>query len=115
MKPFQFIQTILLWAHILKQMLVFFLGMVFYTILSPEANLQINPKRMEERIQALSQFGKNPEGGVSRDAFSDADIEGRNYIQSLMKKAGLEVRIDMAGNIIGRKEGRNSSLHGSHP
>src|SRR5262245_55345362 len=73
---------------------------------------------MEERIQALSQFGKNPEGGVSSVAFSDADIAGRNYIQTLMKQAGLEVRIDTAGNIIGRKEGSNPKLlpilFGSH-
>jgi beta-ureidopropionase / N-carbamoyl-L-amino-acid hydrolase len=82
------------------------------------ADLRINAKRMEERIAALSQFGKNPEGGVSRVAFSDADIAGRNYIQTLMKEAGLAVRIDTAGNIIGRREGSNPSLppilFGSH-
>ncbi len=82
------------------------------------ADLHINAKRMEERIAALSQFGKNPEGGVSRVAFSDADVQGRNYIQTLMKAAGLEVRIDTAGNIIGKREGSNPSLppilFGSH-
>jgi N-carbamoyl-L-amino-acid hydrolase len=82
------------------------------------ADLHINAKRMEERIAALSQFGKNPEGGVSRVAFSDADIQGRNYIQTLMKEAGLEVRIDTAGNIIGKRAGTNPSLppilFGSH-
>ena len=82
------------------------------------ADLHINSKRMEERIQTLSQFGKNPEGGVSRVAFSDADIQGRNYIQTLMKAAGLEVHIDTAGNIIGKREGSNPSLppilFGSH-
>jgi beta-ureidopropionase / N-carbamoyl-L-amino-acid hydrolase len=82
------------------------------------ADLQINAKRMEERIAALSEFGKNPEGGVSRVAFSDADIAGRKYIQTLMKEAGLQVRIDTAGNIIGKREGSNPSLpsilFGSH-
>ncbi len=82
------------------------------------ADLQINAKRMEDRIAALSQFGKNPEGGVSRVAFSDADIQGRNYIQTLMKAAKLQVRIDTAGNIIGRREGKDPSLapilFGSH-
>jgi beta-ureidopropionase / N-carbamoyl-L-amino-acid hydrolase len=82
------------------------------------ADLHINAKRMEDRISALSQFGKNPEGGVSRVAFSDADVQGRSYIQTLMKEAGLQVRIDTAGNIIGRKEGSNPSLppilFGSH-
>ncbi len=62
------------------------------------------------RIHALGRFGANPEGGVSRVAFSDADIAGREYIKSLMRDAGLEVRIDTAGNIIGRRAGTDPSL-----
>ena len=81
-------------------------------------NFRANPVRMEERIVKLSEFGKNPEGGVSRVAFSQADIEGRKYITTLMKAAGLKVRIDAAGNIIGRREGRDPKLpvilFGSH-
>jgi beta-ureidopropionase / N-carbamoyl-L-amino-acid hydrolase len=73
---------------------------------------------MAERIKELSQIGANPEGGVSRVAFSDADVEGRKYIRSLMEKAGLTVRVDTAGNIIGHREGRNQKLpvilFGSH-
>ncbi|MDH5227483.1 MAG: Zn-dependent hydrolase, partial [Gammaproteobacteria bacterium] len=61
--------------------------------------------RLESRIKALGQFGANPEGGVSRVAFSDADIAGREYIASLMRAAGLTVRVDAAGNLIGRREG----------
>ncbi|MCG8605673.1 Zn-dependent hydrolase [bacterium] len=80
--------------------------------------LRVNADRIEERIMGLAEFGKNPEGGVSRVAFSQADIDGRNYIMSLMKRAGLKVRIDAAGNIIGLREGRNSDLppilFGSH-
>ena len=80
--------------------------------------LRADPKRMEERIVKLSEFGRNPEGGVSRVAFSDADIAGRKYILSLMEKAGLKVRIDTAGNIIGRREGTDPQLpvilFGSH-
>src|SRR3990170_2836794 len=60
-----------------------------------------SPKRMEERIQALSRFGANPEGGVSRVAFSEADIGGREYVKGLMREAGLAVRVDTAGNVIG--------------
>jgi len=77
-----------------------------------------DPKRMEERIKELSQFGADREGGVSRVAFSDADLAGRKYIRSLMEKAGLKVRVDAAGNIIGRREGRDPKLpvilFGSH-
>jgi N-carbamoyl-L-amino-acid hydrolase len=80
--------------------------------------LRADPGWMEKRILQLSEFGKNPEGGVSRVAFSDADIQGRKYIFGLMEQAGLKVRIDAAGNIIGRREGRNPKLpvilFGSH-
>lgn len=51
--------------------------------------IKASPERMEERIKALSQFGANPEGGVSRVAYSDADIAGRQYVMGLMKNAGL--------------------------
>src|SRR5438034_4783692 len=81
-------------------------------------NFRADAKRMEERIKKLSEYGANREGGVSRVAFSDADVEGRKYIRSLMEKAGLKVRVDVAGNIIGHREGRNPDLpvilFGSH-
>src|SRR5438045_8404078 len=81
-------------------------------------NFRADANRMEKRIQELSAFGANREGGVSRVAFSDADVEGRKYIRSLMEKAGLKVRVDAAGKIIGHREGRNAtlpvSLFGSH-
>src|SRR5512139_4282640 len=66
--------------------------------------------RLEARIKALGQFGANPEGGVSRVAFSDADIAGREYVASLMREAGLTVRVDASGNLIGRRAGRNDTL-----
>ena len=75
-----------------------------------ETEVRADPDRMEERIRALSEYGANPEGGVSRVAFSDADIAGRDYIQQLMLDAGLDVRVDTAGNIIGRRAGREDGL-----
>jgi len=84
----------------------------------PFREIRVNAKRIEQRILKLAEFGKNPEGGVSRVAFSEADIQGRHYIMSLMKEAGLNVRIDEAGNIIGRREGSHLELppilFGSH-
>jgi N-carbamoyl-L-amino-acid hydrolase len=81
-------------------------------------DFRVNQDRIEKRILALGEFGKNPQGGVSRVAFSQADVDGRKYIVSLMELAGLQVRIDAAGNLIGRREGRNAKLppilFGSH-
>ena len=93
--------------------------LVATTVHSAESQIILaSAERMEQRIQTLSGFGANPQGGVSRVAFSKADIEGREYIKDLMEQAGLEVRLDTAGNIIGKREGSDPDLpvimFGSH-
>jgi N-carbamoyl-L-amino-acid hydrolase len=92
------------------------LGAAFTALAQEE--IHASPERMEQRIQALSQFGANPEGGVSRVAFSEADRAGREYVEALMRDAGLDVRVDTAGNLIGRRAGREDGLppilFGSH-
>ena len=83
----------------------------------PTEKLRANSQRIEQRILKLAEFGKSSTGN-QRVAFSNADIQGREYIMSLMKEAGLTVRIDAAGNITGRREGTDSTLppilFGSH-
>jgi beta-ureidopropionase / N-carbamoyl-L-amino-acid hydrolase len=80
--------------------------------------LRVNAQRIHEHLSALSKFGANPQGGVSRVAYSDADLQGRNYAISLMKQAGLDVHIDAAGNIVGTRPGADTGLKplliGSH-
>jgi len=70
----------------------------------------VNGDRIQQHVTALSKYGANPEGGVSRVAFSDADIAGRKYVAGLMQEAGLTIRTDAAGNIIGRREDSNAKL-----
>lgn len=70
-------------------------------------SLQINPDRLHENLMTLATFGKNAQGGSDRVAFSTHDVEARKFVKSLMEKAGLEVSIDFAGNLIGRKAGKN--------
>jgi beta-ureidopropionase / N-carbamoyl-L-amino-acid hydrolase len=81
-------------------------------------SLRVNGPRIIQQLQALSEFGKNPQGGVSRVAYSDADRQGRDYAIRLMKEAGLEISIDAAGNIVGVRQGSDPSLKplliGSH-
>ncbi len=77
---------------------------------SPPQRLDINGARVLAHLEALSSFGRTLEGGVSRVAFSQADRDGRNFVTDLMRDAGLDVRIDAAGNIIGRRAGRDSTL-----
>lgn len=82
------------------------------------SDLRVDQDRIERRIQELSKFGANPQGGVSRVAFSEADVAGREYIIAQMAEAGLDVRIDMAGNILGFRAGSEPRLgpilFGSH-
>jgi N-carbamoyl-L-amino-acid hydrolase len=77
----------------------------------------INSQRLQGTLEKLSEFGRNPEGGVTRIGFSETDMAAREYVISLMEQAGLSVRVDPAGNIFGRREGSEKLpilLFGSH-
>jgi N-carbamoyl-L-amino-acid hydrolase len=78
----------------------------------------INPDRLRTSLEALAKFGRNPQGGVTRVAWTRADIEARNFvIETLMPAAGLQVRVDAAGSVYGRREGKEKLpviLFGSH-
>ena len=82
----------------------------------------IDAARLREHIEALSVFGRPPGGtfadGVTRLAYSDADLAARAHVIDLMRRAGLPPRVDPAGNIIGRRDGRHPALppilFGSH-
>ena len=71
--------------------------------------VRINIERLTGTLAALGRLGETREG-MQRLAFTPADIEGREYVKGLMRKAGLEVRVDAAGNIIGRREGTVAGL-----
>ena len=79
--------------------------------------VRVNGPRIIQHIERLAEFGKNPQGGVSRVAYSEADRQGREYVMSLMRAAKLDVSIDAAGNMIGRRTGSATLpplLFGSH-
>ncbi len=79
---------------------------------------RINGDRLNLHLRELAEFGKNPQGGVSRVGYTEADKQGRDFAMRRMREAGLEVRIDTAGNIIGRLAGNDPRLKpimfGSH-
>lgn len=81
-------------------------------------NLKVNGQRIESRINELARFGRDENGHGYRVAYTKGDMEGRAWFIELMKKAGLEVRIDTGGNISGKRKGKNASLKpiafGSH-
>jgi beta-ureidopropionase / N-carbamoyl-L-amino-acid hydrolase len=89
---------------------------------SAGAAVRIDAARLQQSLEQLSVHGRPSGGtfvdGVSRVAYSDADVAGRRYAMELMRSAGLEPRIDAAGNVFGRRDGSDGSLKpilfGSH-
>ena len=83
-----------------------------------QSTIKVSERRIEERILELAKFGKDSMGRNYRVAFTKGDQEGRAWFTNLMKKVGLQVSIDYAGNIIGIRKGKNPSLKpisfGSH-
>lgn len=86
------------------------------------SDVQIDATRLRATLERLSQVGRPAGGdfssGVSRYAYSDADIEGRAYVMGLLRAAGAAPTIDAAGNIHARREGAVQGLKpiviGSH-
>ena len=76
----------------------------------------ISLPRLRSHIEALSAFGRNPDGqGITRSCWSPAHEEARAWLIARMKDAGLTTWIDEAGNTFGRLgEGRPTVMTGSH-
>src|SRR5271155_4981236 len=99
-----------------------FLGTLALANLARAATLRVNAARLRAHLEALSVYGRPPGGtfadGVSRVAYSDADIAGRRYVMGLMEAAGLQPRIDAAANFSARRAGTDNApppvLFGSH-
>jgi beta-ureidopropionase / N-carbamoyl-L-amino-acid hydrolase len=88
----------------------------------PATDLRINADRLRQSLEGLSTYGRPTGGtfadGVSRTGFSDLIVVGRKYVMQLMHDAGMEPRIDAAGNIFGSRAGSDHNLKpilfGSH-
>jgi len=75
---------------------------------------RVDGARLRAKLEGLSVFGRPVGGsfadGVTRIGYSEADRAARTYTIDLMRRAGLQVRIDPAGNILGRRSGADPSL-----
>lgn len=90
----------------LVSLLIFF---SLSTIVAQKSKLSINQDRLETRIFELAKFGLQENGETERVAFSDADIEARNWVILTLKAQGLQVSVDYAGNIIGHRKGQDAT------
>lgn len=70
----------------------------------------ISKERIKLHIEQLGEIGKTADNGVQRLALSNEDREATILVSEWMREAGLTVRHDHFGNLIGRKEGQNPCL-----
>ena len=79
---------------------------------------EIDVDRLWLRLSELAKIGRFEGGGVTRLSFTEEERAAKDLIASYMREAGLAVREDAAGNLIGRREGRMEDaptvLTGSH-
>ena len=79
--------------------------------------MQISADRLMQTLEAMWQFGATAHGGVHRLALTDEDKAARDLLRTWFDEAGLQVRVDDAGNMIGRRPGTQDVpplLIGSH-
>ncbi|MEQ9171807.1 MAG: Zn-dependent hydrolase [Rhodospirillales bacterium] len=78
----------------------------------------VNGDRLWRSLMEMAEIGATPGGGVGRIALTDLDKAGRDLFARWCKDAGLAVRIDRMGNIIGRRAGADDDappvVTGSH-
>ena len=79
----------------------------------------INPvgERVASELTELSTLTDSERPGWTRRALSEFDVSGREFARRLMRQAGMDTRIDGAGNVIGVLPGRlggRQIMLGSH-
>ncbi len=85
---------------------------------TPADDLRVDGARLNATMEHMKTFGMSDTGGSTRVAFSDANRVALSYLSTLMVQSGLTPRIDVAGNLVGRREGKLAGLapivSGSH-
>lgn len=79
--------------------------------------LNINRERLQSDIETLAGIGRDEDYGIYRMAFSEGDMQGREWFENKVKEAGLEFYQDGAANMYARyqwDDKRPSVMMGSH-
>ncbi len=81
-------------------------------------NLKINAERLRTNFDELAEIGATVDGGISRLALSNSDLEARAWLADQFEATGLLVNDDDAGNLSGvlrcPKRKAKTLLVGSH-
>ena len=102
----------------MRKYITIFFSLLVSSLFSQKPNYTVSKERLLKNLKKLSVFGINKNNGNDRVAYSDYDVQAREYLKEYMKNLGLKVHVDYAANIIARKEGSNKKLRpiifGSH-
>ncbi|WP_426435384.1 Zn-dependent hydrolase [Bradyrhizobium genosp. P] len=74
-----------------------------------KSNLPLDAGRLWSDIMALAEI-TDPARPFTRRSFTQRFLDGRGWLAQRFAEAGLMTRLDTAGNLIGRIEGRNPAL-----
>ena len=72
--------------------------------------MTINPNRLQQHFEAMSEIGKIGETGTCRPTMTALEKQGFELAAQWMQQAGMTTRIDNFGNLIGRLPGQDALL-----
>ena len=72
--------------------------------------VDISIERIKQHINALRLIGQDATGGITRLSYSTEYRQGQALIRNYMEQAGMSVRMDGIGNLIGAYNGINPQL-----
>lgn len=77
--------------------------------------VKINPERLKQSLEALADLARTPEG-INRLTYTDAFWRSCDYVAEKMREAGMTVKTNAVGNLVGTYEGksRRKIVMGSH-
>ncbi len=85
--------------------------------LAARAHDHVNPERLLAAIAKLASFGGRADGGVSRQALSEVDLQARAWLAEQARLLGCELAIDDCANLYFRRAGSEDLppvMSGSH-
>ena len=72
-----------------------------------QTGVRPNRERLMGSLAEMAAIGLQPDGSICRRGFSAEDVAGRALLAKWMNEAGLQVRVDTAGNLIFKATARN--------
>lgn len=70
----------------------------------------VDIEKVISHLEEIYKCGEQADGTFSRVAYSKEDVKGRELFREYFHTLGIPTRVDEAGNIIARMEGKDSSL-----